>query len=338
MTILERIKTLFTRQNIASKLPFEAIQGTGGLKYQDRLVAGGYHDYWDDFSRKEVVLNDAIGSRVTFGFLNQVFQKLPKFVENDEVGNIDYIMDDVRQAIDQLQLLPKFITLGVNLVVNGWSLLKWQPMMIENQKIGGLSCKIFGYEECHPRYWFRFTVPSMANKIRYYQAIYIPRPAGMEALYHTLTEERYMLYPDDPTFQHLTRLDYNYGVGYARIQPIWDAITKLREKSDSDHFLNSNFMDIRYPQAWTKSGKAKKYVEKARKATRRRGLATEAVTNPQTNEDTGLPSVQYRPWGQGAQGQPMDTNRASPNLDGGRKVYSFRKKIEIRWEVFREGY
>jgi hypothetical protein len=35
-----------------------------------------------------------------------------------------------------------------------------------------------------------------------------------------------------------------------------------------------------------------------------------------TNEDTGLPSVQFRPWGQGTQGPPADTNQASAYLDG----------------------
>lgn len=313
MTIKARINKW--RENVASKLTYEAIKGMGALKYQDRLISGGYHDFWDNFSRKEVVLNDAIGERISLGFLKHVFEKMPKFAENDEVQPT-YIMEDVRDAIDTLQLKPKFMITGTNIVVNGWSHVKWQPLMIDENTIGGLACKIFGYEECHPRYWRRFTQPALVNKISHYRAIYIPRPAGMEALYHTLNEERYILRPQDPTFQHLTRLDHNYGLGYARLQPIWDAVTKLRERSDSDHFLNSNFMDIRYPQSWTKSGKAKKYVTKARKATRRRGLATEAVTNPQTNEDTGLPSVQYRPWGQGPQGQPMDKNRASAYLDG----------------------
>ena len=326
MGIVERINNVFSRKNVSSKLPYEAIKGVGDRKYQDRLVSGGYHDFWDDFSRKEVILNDSIGERVTLGFLKHVFEKLPKFAENDEVEP-EYIMDDVRQAIDTLQLKPKFITSGVNIVVNGWSLIKWEPIMQESKKnqdgeeitkktIVGLACKIFGYEECHPRYWRRFMQPQLANKISHYLAIYIPRPAGMEALYHTLTEEKYILRPSDPNFQHLTRLDHNYGLGYSRVQPIWDAITKLRERSDSDHFLNSNYMEVRYPQEWTKSGKGKKFVEKARKATRRRGLAVEAVQNVQTKEDTGLPSVQYRPWGQGAQGQPMDSNRASAYLDG----------------------
>ncbi|MHA2086323.1 MAG: hypothetical protein ACXABD_21470, partial [Candidatus Thorarchaeota archaeon] len=239
---------------------------------------------------------------------------MPKFAENDEVQP-EYIMEDVRDAIDTLQLKSKFIMTGLNILVNGWSLDKWNPLMV-GDKITGLACKIFGYEECHPRYWERFRHPARVNKISHYRAIYIPRPAGMEASYRTLMEERYILRPTDPTFQHLTRIDFNYGLGYAMLQPIWDAITKLRERSDSDHFLNSNYMEVRYPQSWTKGGKGKKFVAKARKATRRRGLAVEAVTNPQTNEDTGLPSVQYRPWGQGPQGQPMDTNRASAYLDG----------------------
>lgn len=314
MTIRERLNNLF-RRNVASVLPYEAIKGTGALKYQDRLVSGGYHDFWDLYSRKEVVLNDAIGERVTLGFLKLIFEKMPKFAENDEVQP-EYIMEDVRVAIDTLQLKPKFMMTGLNMLVNGWCLNTWNPLMPDGKTIMGLACKIFGYEECHPRYWRRFTQPRLVNKISHYRAIYIPRPAGMEALYHTLNEERYILRPNDPTFQHLTRIDYNYGLGYAMLQPIWDAITKLREKSDSEHFLNSNYMEVRYPQSWTKEGKGKKFVEKARKATRRRGLAVEAVTNPQTNEDTGLPSVQYRPWGQGTQGQPMDKNRASAYLDG----------------------
>ena len=99
MTLKERINSLF-RRNVASILPYEAIKGTGALKYQDRLISGGYHDFWDNFSRKEVILNDAIGERVTLGFLKHVFEKLPKFVENDEVGNVEYIMEDVRSAID----------------------------------------------------------------------------------------------------------------------------------------------------------------------------------------------------------------------------------------------
>jgi hypothetical protein len=222
-------------------------------------------------------------------------------------------MEDVRDSIDTLNLKPKFITIGTNIVISGWSLVKWGATN------NSLQCKVFGYEECHPRYWRRFTQPSKVNLISHYRAIFIPRPAGMEARYHTLTEERYILRPQDPAFQHLTRIDRNKGYGYSRIQPIWDAITKLRERSDSDHFLKSNFMEVRYPQSWTASGKAKKFVDKARRATRRRGIAVEAVeavTNPQTNEDTGLPSTQFRPWGQGPTGQPMDKNQATAYLDG----------------------
>ena len=321
MTIKDRLNNRITRYalkrlNAASMLTFESIKGVGGLKYQDQLIKGGYHDFWDNYSRKEVVLNDAIGERLTLGFLKHVFEKMPKFAENDEVVS-EYIMEDVRDAIDTLQLKSKFIINGTNIVINGWSHVLWNPMLSKEGLINGLSAKIFGYEECHPRYWRRSTLPGPRNnKILYYRAIYVPRPVGLQALYHVLNEERFINNPQDPNFQHLTRIDYNYGFGFSRVQPIWDAITKLRERSDSDHFLNSNFMDIRYPQSWTKSGKGERYVALARKATRRRGLATEAVVNPTDNTDTGLPSVQYRPWGQGSQGQPMDKNKASAYLDG----------------------
>ena len=307
MTIRDRLNNRIVnyalkRLNVASKLTYESIKGTGALKYQDGLVTGGYHDFWDNYSRKEVMLNDAVADRITLGFLKHVFEKMPKFVENDEVVS-NYIMEDVRDAIDTLQLKSKFIMNGTNIVINGWSHNLWQPEMGEEGEIRGLGCKIFGFEECHPRYWRRFTQPRLVNKISHYRAIYIPRPAGMLAAYHTLNAERFINYPTDPNFQHLTRLDYNYGFGYSRIQPVWDAITKLREQSDSDHFLNSNFLETRYPMAWTKSGKAKKFIDAVRKATRRRGIAIEAVQNLQTQEDTGLPSAQYRPWGQGTQGQ-----------------------------------
>ncbi len=320
MTIKDRINNRIVnyalkRLNVASMLTYESIRGMGGLKYQDRLISGGYHDFWDNYSRKEVMLNDAVADRITLGFLKHVFEKAPKFAENDEVVS-NYIMEDVRDAVDTLGLKPKFIMNGTNIVINGWSHNLWQLEKDDEGKINGLGAKIFGFEECHPRYWRRSTRPDSNNKILYYRAIYVPRPAGMNALYHTLNEERFFNNPHDINFQHLTRIDWNYGFGYNRIQPIWDAITKLREQSDSDHFMNSNYMETRYPAAWTKEGKAKLFIDAVRKATRKRGLAVEAVQNIQTGEDTGLPSVQFRPWGQGAQGQPMDTNRASAYLDG----------------------
>ena len=320
MTIRERInsrrlESAIKRVNTASMLTYESIKGTGALKYQDGLVVGGYHNFWDNYSRKEVMLNDAVADRITLGFLKHVFEKMPKFVENDEVVS-NYIMEDVRNAIDTLNLKPKFIMNGTNIVINGWSHNLWQLQKDKDGKVNGLGSKIFGFEECHPRYWRRSTRPASNNRILVYRAIYVPRPAGMLAAYHTLNEERFINSPHDINFQHLTRIDWNYGFGYNRIQPVWDAITKLREQSDSDHFLNSNYMEVRYPSPWTKSGKAEKFVDAARKATRRRGIAIEAVQNIQTGEDTGLPSLQYRPFGQGAQGQPMDTNRASAYLDG----------------------
>jgi hypothetical protein len=119
-----------------------------------------------------------------------------------------------------------------------------------------------------------------------------------------------------PEFQHLTRGSFNKGYGYARIQPIWDAIVKLRERSDSEHFLKSVFLEVRFPQAWTANKKAKGFVDKVRKASRRRGIAIEAVTNPTTGEDTGLPSAVYRAWAAGADGQSYDKNQGSAYLDG----------------------
>ena len=317
MAIRERINGLFKRSNVASVNTYESIKSNSSqLKYQDPLVRGTYHDFWDNYSRKEVALNDAVGQRITMGFLKHILQKLPKFVPNDEVQS-EYIMDDVRQVLEHLNVKPKFISIGTNAVINGWCLVKWDPIFSE-EGLQKLSCKIFGREECHDRFWFRFTTPTQnkVNKIYKYDAIYIPRPLGMEAISRTLTEERYTLRPDDLTFQHLTRIDYNYGLGYSRLQAIWDAITKLREMSNDDHFLKTLFMEVRYPQSWTATGKAQDFVDKARKANRRRGLAVEAVTNPQTNVDTGLPSVQYRPLGQGPQGKDVDVNKASAYLSG----------------------
>ena len=243
-----------------------------------------------------------------------ILQKMPKFVPNDEIQS-EYIMDDVRQALEQLNIKPKLQMIGINCISNGWSHVLWNPQFQEN-KLTSLTCKILGYEECHPRYWTRFHQPKMANKIYKYKAIFIPRPLGMNTLGQTLSEERYIYYPTDPGFQHLTLFDYNRGYGYSEIQPVWDAITKLRERSNDEHFLKSLFMEARYPASWTATGKAQEYVSKVRKSTRTRGLATEAVVNPQTQEDTGLPSAQVRPWGQGPQGKDVDVNQASANLDG----------------------
>jgi hypothetical protein len=306
------------RLNVASKLMYETLAKTG-IKYQDILIKGGYHDFFDNYSRKEVTLNDAIGHRLTLGFLTHIFQKNPKFCKDDEVQS-EYILPVTRMAIKTLNLKPKIIQILHNDIVNGWCLVKWLPQKTfiseEESIITGLKCKIFGFEECHPRYWRRFSQPRYVNMISHYRAIYIPRPGGMEAIYHTLHEERYFLKPNDPSFQHLTRIDWNKGLGYSLLQPVWDAITKLRERSDSDHFLKSNFMEARYPQTWTALGKAKKFIDKVRKASRMRGIAIEAVTDPHTKVDTGLPSVQYRPWGQGPTGQKMDENKASAYLDG----------------------
>ncbi|HEC38513.1 hypothetical protein LCGC14_1707640 [marine sediment metagenome] len=80
---------------------------------------------------------------------------------------------------------------GTNIVINGWSHVLWQIQKGEGEKINGLGCKVFGFEECHLRYWKRSTLPGPRNnKILYYRAIYVPRPVGMEALYHTLNEDR----------------------------------------------------------------------------------------------------------------------------------------------------
>jgi len=210
MAIRERINGLFKRSNIASVNTYESIKSNASqLKYQDPLVRGTYHDFWDYYSRKEVALNDAVGQRVTMGFLKHILQKLPKFVINDEIQS-EYIMDDVRQALEHLNIKPKWTTIGTNAVLNGWCLVKWNPIFSQ-EGLQKLTCKIFGREECHDRFWYRFTSPGKENKIYKYDAIYIPRPLGMEAISRTLTEERFTLRPDDPTFQHLTRVDYNYG-------------------------------------------------------------------------------------------------------------------------------
>ena len=315
MTIRDRLGTYLLRQNVASVNTYESIKSNASqLKYQDELVKGTYHDFWDNYSKKEVALNDAVGNRLTFGFMKIILLKMPKFVPNDEIQS-EYIMDDVRQALEQLNIKPKLRLIGINCISNGWSHVIWNPEFQEGQLLN-LTCKVLGFEECHPRYWVRSHNPAMANKILNYRAIFIPRPLGMSSIDQTLSEERIFYSPTDANFQHLTLFDYNRGYGYSEIQPVWDAITKLRERSNDEHFLKSLFMEVRYPASWTATKKAQDYVTKARKATRRRGLATEAVVNPQTQEDTGLPSVQFRPWGQGPQGQAVDANQASANLDG----------------------
>ncbi|GAF98164.1 unnamed protein product, partial [marine sediment metagenome] len=227
------------------------------LKYQDILIKGGYDDFYDDYSRRENLINDAVANRISLGYLTHILQKRPKFTKDDEVQT-EYIMPATRAAIKTLNLTPKVIDILLNCIFNGWSLVKWIIQrsfdeITEESKMTGLGCKVFGYEECPPRYWRRFRNPrdqNLNNLISYYRAIYIPRPIGMEATSQGLQEERYYLRPNDPTFQHLARIDRNYGYGYSRIQPIWDAITKLRERSDSDHFMKSNFMEARYPQTW----------------------------------------------------------------------------------------
>ena len=125
--MINRLKNIGKRTNVASVNTYESIKGHGGeLKYQDPLVRGNYHDFWDNYSRREVVLADAVGNRVTLGFLTHVFQKFPKFVPNDEI-QAEYIMDDVRQALEALGIKGTLIETGVNYLVSGWSLLKWFP-------------------------------------------------------------------------------------------------------------------------------------------------------------------------------------------------------------------
>ena len=235
------------RENVASILQSESI-GSSDVKYQDILIKGGYHDFFDNYSRKEVILDDPLGNRVTLGYLVHILEKMPKFVKDDEVQT-EYIMPATRAAIKTLNLKPKVIDILLNIITNGWSLVKWilqnsLDPITEERALTGLSCKVFGFEECHPRYWRRFSQPSLVNKIAHYRAIYIPRPGGLEAAYHTLHEERYTLTPKDPTFQHLARIDWNQGLGYSRIQPIWDAITKLRERSDSDHSVSYTHLTL----------------------------------------------------------------------------------------------
>jgi hypothetical protein len=72
-----RINGLLKRTNVASIHTFEGIQSQEAqLKYQDPLVAGNYHGFFDFYSKKEVALNDAVGNRLTFGFMKRILQKI----------------------------------------------------------------------------------------------------------------------------------------------------------------------------------------------------------------------------------------------------------------------
>ena len=295
------------KENVGHKLQREIID-YARTKYKDPLIAGAYHDYFGNYSRKEVCLTDAIGEKLTMGYMKTILMKYPKFTKNDEVQT-EYIMEDVREAIQFLNLKEPLVEIGCNCIISGWSLVLW---LLEDDQ---LIAKVFGWDECHPRFWTRFTQIERANKIYKYKAYYIPYPQGREAAHFSMKQERYIMYPQQPNFQHLTRGTFNRGLGYARIQPIWDAITKLRERSDSEHFRSSNFMEARYPKSYKATGQAKEFIEKVRKTDRTRGIAIEEYTNPKSGEPTGLPNVTYRPWSQGTVGGQFDTNKASSFMD-----------------------
>ncbi len=62
--------------------------------------------------------------------MKHVLLKFPKFVPNDEIQS-EYIMDDVRQACEALNIKPKFVVTGTKMLINGWSLILWKPLYSE---------------------------------------------------------------------------------------------------------------------------------------------------------------------------------------------------------------
>lgn len=315
LDFLDRQNTeLQKRENVGSKLQYELVDMGAQVQYQDELIRNRMHYYWDNYTRREVCLMDPIGEKLTLGYMREILMKYPKFCENDEVQT-NYIMEDVRKAIQYLNLKEALIEIGFNIIVSGWCLVLWDLDVDPASTEAQLIAKTFGWDECHPRFWTRFQQPGLENKIYKYRAVYVPYPEGRLAAHYGMKMERYTLFPTMPNFQHLTRIHFNRGLGHARIRPIWDAITKLRERSDSEHFRASNFMEARYPPAWKNTGKAKEFIDNARRADRTKGLAVEEYINPKSQEPTGLPTVTYRPWSQGSEGGKFDINKAAMFLD-----------------------
>ena len=258
-----------------------------GNTYKDPLVKHKRENFWEPIDRFEVVMNDAGMFAISGRYIDETMSKLPKCYEVTEGGEPMEILADVWELWETLNIKEMFKDIAKKMLDDGYCV--GRRYLVVNQ----IGYKAYGFYESQPFLWHRINAPQdpiSHNTIWKYDVFYVPIPQGSNySNTYNVMEVRDYLLPQDPTVFHYTRGKFNFGIGESRIQPVWDAITKLRKTSHADYHRSSIFPIFEYPEDWDGEEFLADMIDKIRRVDEIEGLALSKYKNQQTGEITEFP-------------------------------------------------
>lgn len=285
----------------SSLIDIESSILTDERRYTDPLIKSNIDNPGIPLHRERVAAEDAIANILTWGFHFRAWSEYPKFYESDE-QQAPEIMTEVRMWLQGLKFHQKAIVSGALADIHGWSRAKFWT-----DQSGKLHSYIFSENECPPE----GVVPdAMGLPATYYisrrRRIPFNRFRGIQM------DQFFNFYLQKAETIGICRGDeeYTMGFGMSRLEPIWDAITKLREVSDANHFRTQIFPIAIVPPSWNDDSVAA-FFEKVSKMSRSTALVTKAGKDTAGKLYSDIPNFQ---WVSPAGNAPAKTSSSSAGV------------------------
>lgn len=265
-------------------LNYEAVFKGNTDRYVDPLIEQHINDVQIPLHRERVVFEDALASMFVWDFQFQGWAKYPKFYESDQLDAPE-IMPEVRALLMELEFKKPAIIAGVYKQAHGW-----QTSIFTGSE-EGLDYQIFSETQCKVQNFIR-----QGKKVLGWRVIFYPKLPINRVPYH-LGSVRQVVVPNDPASLNIiydTRGDAqaSWGYGYARIEPIWDALTKLRMESDSDSFRKAIFPMGIMPPNWDEKT-IDAFYEKAANLSRTTAFTYTAAVDAQGKLYENIPALTF---------------------------------------------
>lgn len=282
--MFKRLNNFFRRNTNPSPLEDEALDTGRSLAYCDPLILGHNENFNNKVDRRKSMYGDPLIGALTLGWASMATSKTFKFYDNHS-PNGQEIMPEWRQwwiANDLDELLKACIP---HFCIDGRIIL--HPFITEQ---GLFDYEVFGSYECAPIYWER----DPDNNILLYKINFIPMPE-MTPHSGSIKAVKKLLKPQQVL--HITRGDWNYGIGRSRVLPCWDPAIKMRHGSHADFFRRDVRFMVAVPEKW-KQKRIKSFMDSFN--TMLRGNRRAFVYKMEQSKDPsatplGLPSFGFEP-------------------------------------------
>lgn len=306
-----------------------------GTRYRNPIVNRAWNVISNPLHRWYMAQYDKIGKRLTFKFIQRGFSKPFHFYDTDDIyATKTKWSDEVNSRLKSIKAYDWFKKAGVRHLVHGYQAtkLEWiltpiygaDPNDPTNMKITSYT-KTLSFDQCYSDHEFHQILPNNAGTEVFKRATQsdvdevtkrIEKGEKIEPIkLNDILEIQVRFRPELPLLRGYGRMNYvtetwkrgqffmtqsgvndnNSEYGESVFSAIWEAMVKLAEKSENDHFRQSLFAQVRLNPEWKgQTARSQNFVRNALFAINNGQVFASHPYIDQDGKVTDVPNIQIQ--------------------------------------------